>query len=67
MDPIKQLKELAVCEDGGNDLVAVTIDMSKVKDPATTLEKAIKAGDLDASILGSGSIVGQAATAGLPL
>ena len=45
VDPIKQIKELAVCEDGKNDLVAVTIDMSKVKDPATTLEKAIKAGD----------------------
>jgi len=50
VDPVKQTKELAVCEAHGsaNDLVAVTIDLSKVKDPGTTLEKAIKAGDGDA-------------------
>lgn len=50
VDPVKQTKELAVCEARGsaNDLVAVTIDLSKVKDPGGTLEKAIKAGDGDA-------------------
>ncbi len=50
VDPVKQIKELAVCQTGGptGDMVAVTIDMSKVKDPAATLEKAIKAGDGEA-------------------
>jgi hypothetical protein len=48
VDPVKQVKEIAVCEGGGKELVAVQIDLSKAKDPGATLEKAIKAGDGEA-------------------